>query len=186
LDGQIFHGHRYAAGEVGHITILPDGPLCGCGNYGCVEALASGSAIARRVKEMAPKNRRSVLYALHRKNPDDLTARTVFQAARQGDGLARHIVEETARYLGIAIASSINLLNPELVIIGGGVARAGEMLLKPIRAEIGRRAMKDTLASVKIVPAQLGDQAGVIGAAGIAILAKAQRNSNPGRRRKPC
>ncbi len=183
VDGEIFHGHSDAAGELGHMTIIPDGPRCGCGNHGCVEALVSGTAIARMAREALAKITQSMLYELCGKIPNEVTAKMVFQAARKGDQLALEIVTQTGQYLGIAIANTINLLNPELIIIGGGVSGAGELLLRPARAEVKRRALKDSLACVKIVAAQLGDQAGVIGAAGIAILAKSTRNNHPGRRR---
>ncbi len=182
-QGKIFHGHANAAGELGHMTILPDGPKCGCGNRGCVEALVSGTAIARMAREALEKNSRSLLYDMCGKIPDDVTAKMVFQAARKKDTLALSLVEQVGRYLGIGIANTINLLNPELVIVGGGVSGAGELLLRPTRAEVKRRALKDSLACAKIVAAQLGDQAGVIGAAGIAILAKPTRTTTPGRRR---
>ncbi|NTV53045.1 MAG: ROK family protein [Candidatus Firestonebacteria bacterium] len=183
VEGNIFHGHNHAAGELGHVTILPDGPRCACGNHGCVEALVSGTAIARVAREALKKSSDSLIYELCGRIPDDVTAKHVFQAARKGDALANKIVTQTGQYLGIAVANTINLLNPELVIIGGGVSGAGELLLRPVRAEVKKRALKDSLAATKIVVAQLGDQAGVIGAAGIAMLAKLSRNSNPKRRR---
>jgi glucokinase len=183
VDGQIFHGYNNAAGELGHVTILPDGPRCSCGNRGCVEALVSGTAIARVAREALEKSNNSMLYELCGKIPDDVTAKMVFQAAKKGDALASKIVLQTGQYLGIAIANTINLLNPELVIVGGGVSGAGELLLRPVRAEVKRRALKDSLACTKIVVAELGDQAGVIGAAGIAMLTKSPGNSNLKRRR---
>jgi glucokinase len=183
VEGKIFHGHNNAAGEMGHVTILPDGPRCSCGNRGCVEALVSGTAIARVAREYLEKTSTSLIYELCGKIPDDVTAKMVFQAAKKGDTLACKIVNQAGMYLGIAIANTINLLNPELVIVGGGVSGAGELLLRPARAEVKRRALKDSLACTKIVVAQLGDRAGVIGAAGIAMLAKSSRNSSPKGRR---
>jgi glucokinase len=149
-----------------------------------VEALVSGTAIARMGREELEKSNDSLLYEICLKIPENLTAKMVFQAAKKGDVLANKIVQRTGQYLGIAVANTINLLNPELVIIGGGVSTAGELLLRPVRAEVKRRALKDSLAFTKIVAAKLGDRAGVIGAAGIAILSGSKRNLPLKRRRE--
>lgn len=168
-DGEIFHGQCNAAGEVGHMTILPEGPLCNCGNRGCLEALVSGTAIARMGREALDQGRGPVMRELCAGDRARLTAKMVFQAARSSDADAIGIVAAAGRYLGIAVANMVNLLNPELVIIGGGVSLAGHMLLQPVRAEAKRRALAESMKCAKIVLAKLGDQAGVIGAAGLAV-----------------
>lgn len=165
IDGRLYGGTNSSAGELGHITILPDGPLCGCGNRGCLQALASDTAIANRAREQlrfAPDSRILDLVEGH---PERITARTVFAAATQGDGLALQVVEETARYLGIAVATLVNLFNPELIVLGGPVGQHGQVLLDPLRAEVKRRAMAYPLSAVRITTSTLGPDAGAIGAA---------------------
>lgn len=171
IDGKIYHGAKDGAGELGHTTILPDGPPCGCGNIGCLEALVSGTAIARRGREAMASGQPTLMRELAQGRPENLTAKLVFEAAKKGDLEALRLVRETGQYLGIAVANVINLLDPERVIIGGGVAVAGEILMRAVREEVRRRAMKALLKHVKIVRAQLSDRAGVIGAAGAAMQA---------------
>ncbi len=181
-QGEIHHGHCHAAGEVGHVTILPDGPLCSCGNRGCLEALASATAIARQGREILMAGGNSSMRDLCQGDLKKLTSKMVFDAAHAGDEAARGIIRSAARYLGIAIAGIINLLNPELVVVGGGVSLAGEEFLSLVRAEVQKRALKESLACAKIVSAKLGDQAGVIGAAGVAMLSLRKLGLKRGRR----
>lgn len=165
IDGRLYGGANSSAGEFGHITILPDGPLCGCGNRGCLQALASDTAIANRAREQlrfAPDSRLLELVDGH---PERITARTVFAAADQADRLALQVVEETARYLGIAVATLVNLFNPELIVLGGSVGQIGHVLLEPLRAEVQARAMAYPLSAVRITTSTLGPDAGAIGAA---------------------
>ncbi len=169
IDGQLIRGATESAGEIGHVTIEKDGPLCNCGNHGCLEALASGPAIARRAQEAVKKGVDTVMLAMVGGHAEKIDAGVVAQAARQGDPAAWEIIELTALYLGIGIANYINLINPELVIIGGGVAQAGELLLAPIRRVVGQRAMKVQATAARIVPARLGEDAGVIGAAALVL-----------------
>lgn len=162
--GQIYHGSHDAAGEVGHMTILPDGPTCGCGNRGCWEALASGTAIARRARDGLAAGESSSL-----RNLPEITARDVAEAAAAGDGYARRLIEETAFYLGIGVGNIINLFDPDIVVIGGGVSRIGEPLFAPLRAEAERRTVPGIRGRIRIEPAGLGQDSGVLGAAGLAI-----------------
>lgn len=181
FKGHILHGHCDAAGELGHITVLPDGPRCACGNRGCLEAMSSGTAIAREGQALLKNGHRGVLERLSRQN-GGVTAKLVFQAARQGDAKAHRIVEKAGQYLGIGIANVINLLNPEAVVLGGGVASAGEILLSPVRREVRKRALKELSACTKIHAAKLGERAGVFGAVGIAVQAFAPVRRGPERR----
>lgn len=152
LNGALYRGATGGAGEIGHGTLVPDGPLCSCGNHGCLEALAAGPAIARRANELMPGER--------------LTAQMVIERARTGEGTARHVINEAGYYLGIGLANVVNLLNPEVIAIGGGVALdAGELLLAPARTEMRRRAFASSADAVRVELAQLGDDAGLIGAA---------------------
>jgi glucokinase len=135
------------AGELGHVTVdpRPDAPVCGCGNRGCLESVAAAAAVTRAGGR------------------DD--AEQVVEAARAGDGRALAAVEEAGRWLGLAIANVVLALNPERVVVGGGIAEAGELLLAPARAEVGRRLKVPPTGLTEIVPAQLGREAGSIGAA---------------------
>ncbi len=169
IGGQLVHGSCDGAGEMGHTTIVPDGPQCVCGNHGCLETLVSGTGIARRARELIKAGRKSILLRMCDGNLSGLTAKLVFLGARKGDKLANEVVEQTGVYLGIAVANMINLLNPELIIIGGGVSVAGDMLLRVIRQEAKKRAFKELYRCTKIVKATLSDRAGVFGAVGIAI-----------------
>ena len=163
LNGKLVRGAANAAGEIGHIKLsLNDGPLCGCGDYGCFEAYASGPAIVTMAKEYISGGKS----AKYKEMAADgiITPYLVAQAALQGDAVSIQIFKQMGYIIGVGLSSVINLLNPEKVIIGGGVADAGDILLEPIRKTISDRAMPIQAASVKIVPATLANTAGVIGA----------------------
>lgn len=167
LRGDLYTGPTESAGEAGHQTLVPDGHLCGCGNRGCLETLAAGPGIARsaRAALAGPDGPASRLWPLYSAEPDRLTAADVGAAAAAGDSLATAVLAEAGRWLGIGLANIINILNPDLVIIGGGVAAAGELLLGPARREVAARALPVPRRHVRIVPAALGGDAGPIGAA---------------------
>ena len=165
IDGRLFHGASDIAGEVGHMTIDAHGRRCKCGNYGCVEAYASGPNIALRAVEALQAGSSSSLPSYVGGDLNRITAQTVYQAAQAGDALALEVVHDTARYLGAAVASLINIFNPEAVIIVGGVTLAGESLFEPLRREVSRRAFKPAVAVCRIVPGTLTGVAGVYGAA---------------------
>ena len=169
LDGKLHHGAADCAGEIGHITIDIDGRRCGCGNYGCLEAYASGPAIARRAIEQLESGEESTL--LHLVDGDDsrVTAQTVYEAAAAGDRMALDVVRDTAHYLGAGIANLLNIFNPDCVVIVGGVTRAGDSLFEPLRREVARRAFKPAVKSCEIIPGSLDGLAGVIGAARVFI-----------------
>jgi glucokinase len=165
LDGKVFHGVADVAGEVGHMTVDLTGRRCNCGNYGCLEAYASGPAIAARAIEGLETGEPSILPSLVGGDVGRITAETVFEAITMGDQYAREVMRETARFLGTGIANLINILNPEMVVISGGVTRAGDHLFEPLQAEVRRRAFRHAAESCRIVASQLGGMAGVIGAA---------------------
>jgi glucokinase len=145
VAGQVLQGHDGTAGEVGHQTIDPDGPWCGCGNRGCVEAYARADQIAAACGAV--------------------TAEEAVRAALAGDARARAGLAAVGRYLGIGISNLITVLSPDRIVIGGGVAAAGDLLFDPIRAEIARRVTTTSIEAVTLVPAELGTMAGAIGAA---------------------
>ncbi len=164
LKGRIFHGASDAAGEFGHMTIDSTGRKCKCGNYGCLEAYASGPAIAARAVEGIEAGSETMLPDIVGGDLDAITAATVYEGAVLGDPYANEVMKETAKFLGAGIANLINLFNPEMVVIAGGVTRAGDHLFVPLRSEVRRRAFKSAADACQIVPARLPDTAGVIGA----------------------
>jgi len=164
VDGKLVHGASDVAAEIGHITIDVNGRRCGCGNDGCLEAYASGPAIARRAMEAIEAGAASQMSTTPG-GPASITAQTVFECAAAGDALADELVRDTARYLGVGIANMLNIMNPEVVVICGGVTKAGDHLFVPLRREVSRRAFKPAVQACRIVPGQLEGSAGVVGAA---------------------
>jgi glucokinase len=164
LNGEIFHGASDVAGEMGHMTLDSTGRKCKCGNYGCLEAYASGPAIALRAVEGIEAGAETILPDLVNGRLEEITAATVYEGAVLGDAYANEVMKETAKFLGTGIANIVNILNPEMVVVAGGVTRAGDHLFVPLRAEVRRRAFKSAQEACRIVPAQLIGTAGVIGA----------------------
>jgi glucokinase len=164
LRGEIFHGASDSAGEIGHMTIDSTGRKCNCGNYGCLEAYASGPNIAARAVEGIEAGAETVLPDLVDGELEEITAATVYEGAVLGDAYANEVMKETAKFLGTGIANIVNILNPEMVVVAGGVTQAGDHLFVPLRAEVRRRAFKSSQEACQIVPAKLLGTAGVIGA----------------------
>ena len=161
INGKLVRGADNAAGEIGHIKLnMQGGPLCGCGDRGCLEAYASGPSIVAMAEEYIRGGKSTKYRELA--NPD-ITPYVVAVAAKEGDPVAKQIFRIMGEYIGMGLTSVVNLLNPEKIIIGGGVADAGDILLDPIRETIAKRAMT-IQKNVQVVPAQLGNTAGVIGA----------------------
>jgi glucokinase len=173
LDGQLQRGSRGFAGEFGHFKVVLDGLECGCGSTGCLETLASGPNIVRRVREQLFSDPSFSLSSLARDMEGTLTGERVVRAAMEKDELALSVLRETGRILGAAIASVINLLNIERIVLGGGVMEAGDLILNPIIREAGRRAFQPCFEATQIVAAALGTDAVSIGAAMLA------RDANP-------
>jgi glucokinase len=165
LDGKLYHGASDVAGEIGHTTIDTEGRRCKCGNYGCLEAYASGPNIALRAVEELRAGAESRLADYVDGDLSRITAQTVYTAAAAGDPLAGEVVAETARYLGAGIANLVNIFNPEVVAVVGGVTLAGDLLFTPLRREVARRAFKPAVAVCRILPGELIGTAGVYGAA---------------------
>ncbi len=165
-SGVLLRGAQGAGGELGHVTIQATGPRCGCGNRGCLEALASGTAIQRRAREVASEQPDSALgrLAVERK----VLGEDVTELAREGDEAAVSVLEETGRWLGIGLAGFVNIFNPEVIAIGGGAAKAGELILEPARQEVHLRAQSPSRDLVRIQEATLGPKSGILGAAALA------------------
>ncbi len=165
LNGSVYHGASDVAGEIGHMTIDSTGRKCNCGNYGCLEAYASGPAIAARAVEGLEAGASSILPAMVDRDLGRITAETVYEAVVAGDTYATEVMRETARFLGTGVANLINVFNPEVVVVSGGVTRAGDHLFDPLRAEVRKRAFRHASEHCRILPSELGGMAGVIGAA---------------------
>jgi glucokinase-like ROK family protein len=162
LDGQIYGGTTGSAGEIGHITLNENGLLCSCGNRGCLETLVGGNAIARQAVEAVKSGQRTQLALI--KPIETISARDVIAAARRGDLIAQRIMIEAGGHLGTAIASLVNLFNPGMVVVGGGVAQIGDLLLEPVRLEVRQRSLKAGSRAVRITTALLGRRSTGMGA----------------------
>lgn len=166
LDGKLMRGPTFSMGEIGHLTLKKDGPKCGCGNYGCMEALGSSTAIIREAKKAIDNNESDILKTLMEESKE-LSTYIVAQAAEKGDKKALEIITQAAEWVGIGLAGVVNLINPEIIIIGGGVSLAGDIIFNPIINEIKKRSLKIPGQFVKVVPASLGDFAGMVGASAL-------------------
>lgn len=170
LGNSLRLGASHSAGEIGHVTVLPDGPLCKCGNRGCLETLVSGPAIAMRCRAKIREGRATVLTDwLHLQNLEAISAKLVARAALEGDELALEVMHETAEYLGIAIANLVNLLNPQTVILGGPVSRWGGLLLPAVSRELAKRALPVAVQAVQLVTSETDDDAVAVGAAALIL-----------------
>jgi glucokinase len=167
LDGAIYHGASDIAGELGHMTIDLNGRRCKCGNYGCLEAYASGPQIAARAVEGIGAGNDTSLPRYVAGDLTKITAQVVYEAAHDGDEYALEVVKDTAKVLGAGVANVINIFNPDVVVICGGVTLAGDRLFVPLRAEVRRRAFKPAVDVCRIVPGELTGTAGVYGAAAV-------------------
>jgi len=169
LEGRIWHGARGVGAELGHQTIFPDGKyVCGCGNRGCLEAYASAPSVVRRFRDAVREGRDSALAGRVRAG-ESLTSEDIYHAAVEGDALSLEIMRETGTILGIALSNIVNLLDPQVVVFGGGMTAAGDLLLRPIIAEAERRLFGPKLEGVTVRFDRLGNMAGLIGAAGCAF-----------------
>ena len=169
INGEIYRGSDGNAGELGHVPILPDGPACACGNRGCLEALCSGTAIGERAASAIQQNAHRGRGIQSAAGPGArITAKAVFDAARAGDPLALDIVEQTCVYLGMGVATAMNTLAPDVIVIGGGVCKAGRVLFEPLRKQVHRFLMPVHRPHLKILPAQRKDRSVLLGAVALA------------------
>jgi glucokinase-like ROK family protein len=162
IDGQIYRGVTGSAGEIGHLTIDENGPLCACGNHGCLEAVAGGRAIAQQAQQAVQRGERTSLSNFH--PVESITAREVGAAARRGDLLSQQILTRAGTHIGIAIAGLVNMFNPGMIIIGGGVAQNGDIILEPIRQAVQRRSLPAATRIVRITTSMLGRRSSSMGA----------------------
>ncbi|KPJ55484.1 MAG: hypothetical protein AMS16_04210 [Planctomycetes bacterium DG_58] len=169
MDGKLWHGFKDSAAEIGHVTIDYRGRKCACGNIGCLEAYASADSTVRRFIEAVKSGRPSNLERMVNERPDEVTSRLIYEEALKGDGLSRKTMEETGFYLGVGIVSILHFLNPEMVVLTGGLTGAGSMLMDPVKRVVAERAFSRSREDLEIVFARLGGDAGFIGAAGCAL-----------------
>jgi len=169
VDGKLLHGHDCLAGEIGHIPISDSGLLCSCGGRGCLESFCSGRAIETRVREWAARRPERVERMIQLSGGPEITAKAVFAAAAEGDAAATHMVRETTRWLARGLLIIVRLLNPEVLVLGGGVAQSGKILLDNLRYFLEELASPTIVSSTRIVTAALGNLSPLYGAAQLGL-----------------
>ena len=167
INGSLISGFSGAGGEIGHIKLEKDGKLCGCGQRGCFEAYASATGMIREAVSRLAVNKNNLLYELIDRKIDKLEAKDIFDAAKQGDSFSLDIIEYETEYLAMGIGNILNILNPEVIVIGGGVALAGDILFTPLKEKLKKYVLPMALEDLKIVPGVLGNEAGIKGAVGL-------------------
>jgi glucokinase len=167
INGALYRGSSLSAGEVGHATINEHGPSCNCGNYGCMETYVGNAAIVKHALRRLRNNKKSLMYELAQRKTSNITPKIISEAANRGDAVAKDILQETGQHIGVGLSTIVNILNPERIIIGGGVAEAGKILFDAIRMTVQKRAMRVPAQTVSIVKSKLGQDAGLIGAAAL-------------------
>ena len=175
INGKLYSGPCGSAGEIGHMTIDVNGPRCSCGNVGCLETLASGTAVAKEATRRISQGESSSLAEITEGKIENITAEKVSMAAQRGDSLALEVISKAATYLGIGMVNLVNIFNPEMIIVGGGMSKMGGLLFEPARKIVKERAFPLSAQAVCIVPAQLGDDSGTFGAAVFAFQQKTGR-----------
>lgn len=167
INGSLISGFSGAGGEIGHIKLEKDGKLCGCGQRGCFEAYASATGMIREAVSRLAVNKNNLLYEIIDRKIDKLEAKDIFDAAKQGDNFSLEIVDYETEYLAMGIGNILNILNPEVIVIGGGVALAGDILFNPLKEKLKKYVLPVALEDLKIVPGVLGNEAGIKGAVGL-------------------
>ncbi|UCH33033.1 MAG: ROK family protein [Armatimonadota bacterium] len=175
-DGELRLGSTEGFAEVGHMVIEVNGPKCGCGNHGCWEALAGRDAIIDRAIVKLQTGRESLLGERIEYDISRVTPALIVECASEGDGLCVEVMAETGHYVGVGLTNLITLYNPEVLVVGGGIAQAGEVLLAPARRVVAARAMMVPASSARIVPAELGDDAGIVGAS-VLVMREMERGA---------
>ena len=167
VDGKLISGFMGAGGEIGHMKLVKDGKLCGCGQKGCFEAYASATGLIREATSRLIVNKQNLLYTMIEGKLDTLEAKDIFDAAKEGDKFSLDLVDYEAEYLAMGIGNILNIINPEKVVLGGGVAMAGDILMNPMKEKLKKYALAVTLKGIEIVQGMLGNEAGIKGAVGL-------------------
>jgi len=165
INGKVYSGFNFAAAELGHMTIMMDGEQCTCGNKGCWEAYASASALIRQTQEAAKEHPESLVYKLVDGDLTKIDAKTAFDAAKQGDKVGQELVDQYIKYIAVGLGNIVNIFMPEVIVIGGGVCKEGEYLLAPLRKRVRELAYTREIPLPEIKVAQMGNDAGIVGAA---------------------
>src|SRR5579885_87765 len=171
VNGRIYHGIASTAGEIGHMLVKEHGPKCSCGGFGHLEAIASAQAIVRRMLGLAieyPETEEAIR-SITGERTERITAGQIFRLAADGNRVARLVVDEVQTYLGIALANIIHLVNPGIIILGGPVAQAGDLLIAPLQARVNELCLKEASEAVRIVQGKLGAEANIVGAITLAL-----------------
>jgi glucokinase-like ROK family protein len=169
INNCIYSGSSDSSGEFGHMTLEKNGPQCNCGNYGCLEALASANAMSKKAAFLIERGESSTILDLADGKTSNINAKLIFDAAKAGDGLGREIVREATEYIGIAISNAVNFIDPELIILEGGIAKAGDILINGIKRIVERRQMKYAGRKLSIVASKMEEDAAAIGAAAVLL-----------------
>ena len=169
LDGKVWHGANDVAGEIGHMIVVRNGRRCGCGARGCLEQYASATGAVLNARALLRKNKESLILKLADGKTKNITSQIIYQAAKRGDAVAAAALEETARYLAIGVSNIINILNPQMIVVTGGLANAGARLMRPLWAAVKKTAVPAAYAACKIVRGKLGDDSGILGAGAVAF-----------------
>ena len=167
VDGKLISGFMGAGGEIGHMKLVKDGKLCGCGQKGCFEAYASATGLIREATSRLIVNKQNLLYTMIEGKLDTLEAKDIFDAAKEGDKFSLDLVDYEAEYLAMGIGNILNIINPEKVVLGGGVAMAGDILMNPMKEKLKKYALPVPLKGIEIVQGMLGNEAGIKGAVGL-------------------
>ncbi|MDY2573069.1 MAG: ROK family protein [Fusobacterium necrophorum] len=170
IDGSLISGMTGAGGEIGHMKLVPGGKLCGCGQKGCFEAYASATGMIREALSRLYVNKLNALYEKFQGNYETLEAKDIFEAAAAGDLFSQEIVDYEAEYLAMGIGNLLNIINPEVVVLGGGIALAKEQILEPVKQKIRKYALEITLENLEIKTGVLGNEAGILGAAALFMV----------------
>ncbi|WP_270749647.1 ROK family protein [Fusobacterium hominis] len=169
IDGHLIPGFNGAGGEVGHIKLVKDGRLCGCGQKGCFEAYASATGLIREATSRLIVNKNNLLYTIIEGKIDSLEAKDIFDAAKEGDEFSLSLVDYEAEYLAMGIGNILNIINPEIVVLSGGVALAGDILMNPLKEKLKKYALPVVVKDIKFVQGILGNEAGIKGSIGLFI-----------------
>lgn len=169
MNGKPYYGVDYSAGEIGHIVVEPDGPKCTCGNYGCLESLASDISLIKKAVKMIRQGAKTKIIELCNGNEENINIETIVEAAKQGDNLAVSIIEEAGRYIGITVSNLVNILNPNQFVLVGDITNAGSILIESIKATVRKVALEYPAKNIKIVNSALKKDAPVIGGATLVL-----------------
>jgi glucokinase len=170
IGGKLFHGHSFSAAELGHMSVDPNGPRCVCGNRGCIETFIGNGYFVKEVRAALDSGQKSLLNRWIKKERRVLTPQLVQEAARAGDGFSRAQWQKTGERLGTFLAGLVNALNPQRIVVGGGIALGGDLILGPARSALKKKAFPIASRFVKVVPAVLGNDAGFVGAAALTFF----------------